>query len=202
MQSKGLDSQESFPTPQLKASILRCSAFFTVQLSHPYMTTGKTIALTRWTFVSEISGCNFPFATLQFHCCVPLKISPQGRREQQLPLKGGSSEVEIGSIRQSGSRKPSCAGRKGQQREREREGWKFRVEVLDSPAGRVSGELVPHFPPSPWGHAGLSESMVSVAVSPGRGGSGRGSHLEWTCEGRVIEGGAWKDPEGPRPHAK
>ena len=34
-----------------KASILRCSAFFTVQLSHPYMTTGKTIALTRWTFV-------------------------------------------------------------------------------------------------------------------------------------------------------
>ena len=35
----------------LKALILQCSAFFTVQLSHPYMTTGKTIALTRWTFV-------------------------------------------------------------------------------------------------------------------------------------------------------
>ena len=34
-----------------KASILRLSAFFIVQLSHPYMTTGKTIALTRWTFV-------------------------------------------------------------------------------------------------------------------------------------------------------
>ena len=34
-----------------KASILRRSAFFTVQLLHPYMTTGKTIALTRWTFV-------------------------------------------------------------------------------------------------------------------------------------------------------
>ena len=33
-----------------KASIFRCSAFFMVQLSHPYMTTGKTIALTRWTF--------------------------------------------------------------------------------------------------------------------------------------------------------
>ena len=32
-----------------KASVLQCSAFFTVQLSHPYMTTGKTIALTRWT---------------------------------------------------------------------------------------------------------------------------------------------------------
>ena len=37
-----------------KASILLCSAFFIVQLSHPYMTTGKTIALTRWTFVGEV----------------------------------------------------------------------------------------------------------------------------------------------------
>ena len=37
-----------------KASILRCSAFFTVQLSHPYMTTGKTTALTRWTLKAEI----------------------------------------------------------------------------------------------------------------------------------------------------
>ena len=38
----------------LKASILRLSAFFTVQLSHPYMTTGKTIALTRRTFVGKV----------------------------------------------------------------------------------------------------------------------------------------------------
>ena len=37
-----------------KVSILRCSTFFTVQLSHPYMTTGKTIALTRWTFVGKV----------------------------------------------------------------------------------------------------------------------------------------------------
>ena len=37
-----------------KASILWCSAFFSVQLSHPYMTTGKTIALTRWTFVGKV----------------------------------------------------------------------------------------------------------------------------------------------------
>ena len=37
-----------------KASILWCSAFFTVQLSHPYTTTGKTIALTRWTFVGKV----------------------------------------------------------------------------------------------------------------------------------------------------
>ena len=38
------------------ASILWCSAFFIVQLSHPYMTAGKTIALTRWTFVSNVSA--------------------------------------------------------------------------------------------------------------------------------------------------
>ena len=37
-----------------KASVLRCSAFFIVQLSHPYMTTGKTIALTRQTFVGKV----------------------------------------------------------------------------------------------------------------------------------------------------
>ena len=37
-----------------KTSILQCSAFFIAQLSHPYMTTGKTIALTRWTFVGKV----------------------------------------------------------------------------------------------------------------------------------------------------
>ena len=42
-----------------KASILQCSAFFTVQLSHPYMTIGKTIALTRWTFVGKVMSLLF-----------------------------------------------------------------------------------------------------------------------------------------------
>ena len=42
-----------------KASILRCSAFFIVQLSHPYMTTGKTIALTRWSFVGKLMSLLF-----------------------------------------------------------------------------------------------------------------------------------------------
>ena len=42
-----------------KASVLQHSAFFTVQLSHPYMTTGKTIALTRWTFVDKILSLLF-----------------------------------------------------------------------------------------------------------------------------------------------
>ena len=43
----------------LKASILRCSAFPIVQISHPYMTTGKTIALTRWTFVGKVISLLF-----------------------------------------------------------------------------------------------------------------------------------------------
>ena len=43
----------------LKESILGCSAFFIVQLSHPYMTTGKTIALTRWMFVGKVMSLLF-----------------------------------------------------------------------------------------------------------------------------------------------
>ena len=45
--------------PSSKASILQCSAFFMVQLSHPYMTIGKTIALTRWTFVGKVMSLLF-----------------------------------------------------------------------------------------------------------------------------------------------
>ena len=46
-----------------KASILWCSAFFTVQLSHPYMTTGKTIALTRWTLCDPVD-CSLPSSSV------------------------------------------------------------------------------------------------------------------------------------------
>ena len=42
-----------------KASVLQCSAFFTVQLSHPYVTIRKTIALTRWTFVGKVMSLLF-----------------------------------------------------------------------------------------------------------------------------------------------
>ena len=52
LQFKGLSGV--FSNHSSKASILRCSAFFTVKISHPYMTTGKTIALTRWTFVGKL----------------------------------------------------------------------------------------------------------------------------------------------------
>ena len=63
-----------------KASILRCSGFFIVQLSHPYMTTGKTTALTRRTFVGKVMSLLFnilprlvitflPRSAFQFHDC-------------------------------------------------------------------------------------------------------------------------------------
>ena len=51
------DSQESSPTSQFKS--INSSAFFIVQLSHPYMITGKTIALTRWTFVGKMMSVLF-----------------------------------------------------------------------------------------------------------------------------------------------
>ena len=62
LQSKGLSSVFS-STSSSKTSILQHSAFFIVQLSHPYVTTGKTIALTRWTFVGKVMS-------LPFVCCL------------------------------------------------------------------------------------------------------------------------------------
>ena len=56
-QSKGFSSLLQHHSS--KASILQCSAFFIVQLSHPYMTTRKTIALTRWTFVGKVMSVLF-----------------------------------------------------------------------------------------------------------------------------------------------
>ena len=57
LQSKGHSSLFQFHSS--KASVLQHSAFFMVQLSHPYMTTGKTIALTRWTFVGKVMSLFF-----------------------------------------------------------------------------------------------------------------------------------------------
>ena len=60
-----------------KASILRCSAFFIVQLSHPYMTTGKTIALTRWTFVDKVMSLLSNMDSPGFIChCMYRRDSP------------------------------------------------------------------------------------------------------------------------------
>ena len=61
--------QESSPTPQFKASIFQHSGFFMVQLPHLYMTTGKTVALTRWTFVSNFLLFKFYFLLcFLIHC--------------------------------------------------------------------------------------------------------------------------------------
>ena len=68
--SKGLTSLLQHHSS--KASIIRCSAFFIVQLSHPYMTTGKTIALTTWTFVSKVMSLllsRFAIAILPIYVC-------------------------------------------------------------------------------------------------------------------------------------
>ena len=61
-----------------KASILQCSAFFIVQLLDPYMTTGKTIALTRWTFVGKV-------ISLLFNMLPRLVITFLPRRTHNLP---------------------------------------------------------------------------------------------------------------------
>ena len=53
------DSHESSPTPQFKSINFSALSFFIVQLSHPYMTTGKTIALTRQTFVGKVMSLLF-----------------------------------------------------------------------------------------------------------------------------------------------
>ena len=66
LQSKGLSSLLQHHSS--KTSILRHSAFFTVQLSHPYVTTGKTIALTRGTFIDEVRS-------LLYKVCRFLKIT-------------------------------------------------------------------------------------------------------------------------------
>ena len=60
----------------LKTSVVQCSAFIMVQLSHPYMTTGKTISLTRWTFVGKVMSllfnmlCRFVIAFLPRSKCL------------------------------------------------------------------------------------------------------------------------------------
>ena len=58
-----------------KASVLQCSAFFTVQLSHPYMTTGKTIALTRQTFVCKVMPLVFNMLSIRTYKSNNSKLS-------------------------------------------------------------------------------------------------------------------------------
>ena len=65
-----------------KASVLWCSAFFTVQLSHLYMTTGKTVALTRWTFVDKVMSLLFNMMSR-----LVITFLPRNTREYYLTIK-------------------------------------------------------------------------------------------------------------------
>ena len=88
-----------------KASILWLSVFFTVQLSHPYMTTGKTIALTRWTFVGKVMSLLLnmlsrlaitflPRSKHLFNFMAAITIcSDSGAQIQNKKLKGKKSEI-------------------------------------------------------------------------------------------------------------
>ena len=83
-----------FQRDSSKASIHRRSAFFIVQLSHPYMTTGKTIALTRWTFVGKVMSLFFNILSrLQQYMNHELPDVQAGFR------KGRGTEDQIANIR-------------------------------------------------------------------------------------------------------
>ena len=69
-----------------KASILQCSAFFIVQLSHPYMTTGKTIALTRWTLVDKVTSSLFNMLSRLAITFLP--------RSKRLLISGGNHHLQ------------------------------------------------------------------------------------------------------------
>ena len=64
------------PHHNSKASFLQYSAFFIIQLSHPYMTTGKTTALTVWTFVSKVMSLLFNMLSRSKHLLISLLSSP------------------------------------------------------------------------------------------------------------------------------
>ena len=88
-----------------RVSILQHSAFFMVQLSHPYMTTGKTIALTRWPFVSKVMSLFFNMLSRFVITCLPkskcLLISWVALVVKNLPANAGDIK-DVSSIPVSG----------------------------------------------------------------------------------------------------
>ena len=89
-----------------KASILWCSAFFIVQLSYPYMTTGKTIALTTWTFVGKVMSLLFnklsklviAFLPRSKHLLISWLQSPSAVILEQKKIKSATVSIVIQSI--------------------------------------------------------------------------------------------------------
>ena len=90
----------------LKASVLQCSAFFTVQLSHPYITTGKTTALTIWTLVSKMMSLLFNmlsrfvivFLPRKKHLLISWVQSPSARILQPKKIKSVTVSIVSPSI--------------------------------------------------------------------------------------------------------
>ena len=85
-----------------KASILWCSAFFTVQLSHPYVTTRKTIALTRWAFVGKVMSLLLNmlsgFSSVQFsHSVMSSSLRPHGLQHARPPCPSPTPGVHPNS---------------------------------------------------------------------------------------------------------
>ena len=89
-----------------KASVLQCSVFFIVQLSHPYMTTGKTIALTRQTFVSKVMSLLFnmlsrlviAFLPRSKHLLISWLQSPSAVILEPKEIKSGTVSIVFPSI--------------------------------------------------------------------------------------------------------
>ena len=86
------DSQESSPALQLKASSVRHSAFFMVQLSHPYITTRKTIALTRQTFVGKVMSLLFNMLSR-----FVITFFPRSKRLLISWLQSSSTVIDLGA---------------------------------------------------------------------------------------------------------
>ena len=91
-----------------KASILQHSAFFMVQLSHPYITTGKIIALTTWTFVSKVISLLFNMLSRYFHFSLSCIGEGNGNSLQcsclENPRDGGAWWAAVYGVTQSQTR--------------------------------------------------------------------------------------------------
>ena len=83
-----------------KASILRCSAFFMVQLSHPYMTTGKTIALTRWTFVGKAVSLLFNMLSISIYLYLYKGLLLSHKKEWNVAICDNMESIMLSEIRQ------------------------------------------------------------------------------------------------------
>jgi len=102
--SYSLRTLKSLTTPQFNSIILQHSAFFMVQLSHPYMTSGRTIALTRWTFVHKVMSLLFNLDLIEYvHVCCHFIMSSSlwlyrvSSGAHQAPLSMGFSRQEYWS---------------------------------------------------------------------------------------------------------